>query len=160
MGLVRQQGHLEETIFLVGTPQCLLAEGLADLALEALLGERPEPIVETHLRALGVRYDADVAAACSTASEALSALRGNVALMLHRDGATPDDAVAAFERWGLLPRARAEKSVRFLTDPTWSSYIHCYVEGLPLCRRYVAGDVARFERLLTDPLTPQELAAA
>ena len=45
VGLVRQQGHLEETIFLVGTPQCLLAEGLADLALEALLGERPEPIV-------------------------------------------------------------------------------------------------------------------
>ena len=160
VGLVRQQGHLEETIFLVGTPQCLLAEGLADLALEALLGERPEPIVEAHLHALGVRYDADVAAACSTASEALSALRGNVALMLHRDGATPDDAVAAFERWGLLPRARAEKSVRFLTDPTWSSYIHCYVEGLPLCRGYVAGDVTRFERLLTDPVTPAELAAA
>jgi hypothetical protein len=160
VGLVRRQGHLEETIFLVGTPQCLLAEGLADLALEALLGERPEPIVAEHLRALGVRYDADVAAACSTASEALSALRGNVALMLHRDGATPDDAVAAFERWGLLPRARAEKAVRFLTDPTWSSYIHCYVEGLPLCRRYVAGDVSRFEQLLTDPLTPQELAAA
>ncbi len=120
----------------------------------------PEPIVAEHLHALGVRYDADVAAACSTASEALSALRGNVALMLHRDGASEDDAVAAFERWGLLPRARAEKSVRFLTDPTWSSYISCYVEGLPLCRRYVAGDVTRFEQLLTDPLTPQELAAA
>jgi hypothetical protein len=159
VGLVRAHGHLEETIFLVGTPQCLLAEGLADLALEALLGERPEPLVAEHLRPLGVRYDADVAAACSTASEALSALRGNVALMLHRDGASVDEAVAAFERWGLLPKVRAEKSVRFLTDPTWSSYIHCYVEGLPLCRRYVAGDVARFEQLLTDPLTPQELAA-
>ena len=30
----------EETIFLVGTPQCLLAEGLADLGLEVLLGPR------------------------------------------------------------------------------------------------------------------------
>ena len=61
---------------------------------------------------------------------------------------------------GAAAGVRAEKSVRFLTDPTWSSYIHCYVEGLPLCRRYVAGDVARFERLLTDPVTPAELAAA
>ena len=80
--------------------------------------------------------------------------------MLHRDGAPPEDAVAHLERWGLLPTARAEKSVQFLTDPTWSSYVYCYVEGLPLCRRYVAGDPARFEQLLTDPLTPQELADA
>ena len=48
---------------------------------------------------------------------------------------TVDDAVAYLERWGLLPRARAEKAVEFLTDPTWRAYISCYVEGLPLCRR-------------------------
>src|SRR5262249_16216411 len=31
IGLVRRRHQLEETLFLVGTPQCLLAEGLADL---------------------------------------------------------------------------------------------------------------------------------
>ena len=30
-------------------PQCLLAEGLADLGLEVLVGERPEPVVAEHL---------------------------------------------------------------------------------------------------------------
>jgi hypothetical protein len=33
------------------------------------------------------------------------------------------------------------------------------VEGLPLCRRFVAGDPARFERLLTEQLTPDQLVA-
>ncbi len=160
VGLVRRRDHLEESIFLVGTPQCLLAEGLADLALEALLGERPEPVVAEHLSPLGVPYDAEVVAAVASAGEALAAVRGNVALLLHRDGAGPEDAVAAFERWALLPRRRAEKAVQFLTDPTWRAYIFCYVEGLSLCRRFVGGDPARFERLLTEQLTPADLVAA
>jgi hypothetical protein len=50
--------------------------------------------------------------------------------------------------------------VSFLTDPTWRAYMTCYVEGLPLCRRFVAGDPARFERLITEQLTPEQLAAA
>jgi hypothetical protein len=35
----------------------------------------------------------------------------------------------------------------------------CYVEGLPLCRQFVDGDPARFERLITEQLTPDQLAA-
>ena len=37
-GLVAGKGHAEQTIFLVNTPQCLMAEGLADLALYATIG--------------------------------------------------------------------------------------------------------------------------
>jgi hypothetical protein len=50
--------------------------------------------------------------------------------------------------------------VEFLTDPTWSSYIHCYVDGLPLCRRYVDGDPRKFERLITEQLLPGDLQPA
>jgi hypothetical protein len=159
-GLVRQRRHVEETIFLVGTPQCLLAEGLADLGLEVIVGPRPEPVVAEHLHPLGIRYDDEVAAAVAEAGEALGAARGNLSLLLHRDGADVDDAVAWAERWLLLPRARAEKAVQFQTDPTWRAYISCYVEGLPLCRRFVDGDPARFEQLITDQLLPADLAAA
>jgi hypothetical protein len=160
VGLVRRRDQQEESIFLVGTPQCLMAEGLADLGLEVLLGDRPEPILADHLGSLGLRYDAEVVAAVSAAAEALSAVRGNVALLLHEDGADADAAVAYFERWSMLPRNRAEKSVQFLTDPTWNAYIFCYVAGLPLCRAFVGGDPHRFERLLTEQLTPADLAAA
>jgi hypothetical protein len=37
-GLVEGKGQTEQTIFLVNTPQCLMAEGLADLALHAAIG--------------------------------------------------------------------------------------------------------------------------
>ena len=159
VGLVRRQGHLEETIFLVGTPQCLLAEGLADLGLEVIVGERPEAVAAGHLRPLGVSYDAEVVAGVAAAARGLEGVRGNVALLLHEEGLDVDDAVAYLERWALLPRARAEKAVSFLTDPTWRAYISCYVEGLPLCRRFVGGDPERFERLVTEPLIPADLAA-
>ena len=71
VGLVRRRHWHEETIFLVGTPQCTLAEGLADLGAEVTLGRRPEPVVAGHLAPLGVRYDADVAAAVADAGEAM-----------------------------------------------------------------------------------------
>jgi len=160
VGLVRQRRWLEETIFLVGTPQCTLAEGLADLGVEVVLGRRPEPAVAEHLRPLGVRYDAEVAAAVAEAAESLSWVRSNAAIHLHDGGMPVDDVVAYLERWALLPRNRATKAVSFLTDPTWRAYSHCYTEGLRLCRDYVDGDAARFERLVTDQLLPADLARA
>src|SRR5262249_32895663 len=107
VGLVRRRHHLEETIFLVGTPQCLLAEGLADLGLEVVMGERPEPKVAEHLRPLGIPYDADLMGVVSEATEALGRVRGNTALLLHEEGADEDDAIDYVMRWALLPRARA-----------------------------------------------------
>lgn len=158
-GLVRQRRYLEESIFMVGTPQCLLAEGLADLGLEVVMGEQPQELIASHLRPLGIPYDAEVAARVSDAADALNQVRGNAAIMLHEDGAEPSDVADYVARWLLVPRARADKLVSFLVDPTWRSYMTCYVEGLPLCRRWVGGDPARFERLLTEQLTPADLLA-
>ena len=160
VGLVRNRGHLEETIFLVGTPQCLLAEGLADLGLEVIAGARPEAVVAEHLRPLGVPYDPEVVAAVSIAGESLNNVRGNVAFLLHEQGATADEAMAYAERWGLVSRDRAAKMLEFLTDPTWRAYISCYLEGLPLCRSFTAGDPTRFGRLLDEQLLPSDLVAA
>ena len=160
VGLVRQREQLEESIFLVGTPQCLLAEGLADLALEVLLGLHHQPVLAELLHPLGIRYDTEVVAAVAEAGEALSAVRGNAALILHDRGGSEDDAIDELARWALLPRDRAAKSVTFLTHPTWRAYIFCYVAGLPLCRAWVGGQPARFERLLTEQFTPADLAAA
>jgi len=160
VGLVRGRRWWEESIFLVGTPQCLLAEGLADLGLEVVMGARPEHLVAEHLRPLGIVYDPDAVAVVSQAGEALSSVRALAAFRLHEDGADPEVVVGEVERLGLLPRKRAEKSVEFLLDPTWRAYISCYVEGLPLCRAYVDGRPDRFIRLVTEQCLPEELAAA
>lgn len=162
VGLVRRRRQLEETVFLVGTPQCLLAEGLADLGLEVVVSPDQAELAEmaaSHLRPLGVPYDPEVVATVAVAAEGLGRVRGNMALLLHEEGADVDDAIAYGERWALLPRKRAEKAVEFLTDPTWRAYITCYIEGFRLCRAFTAGDPARFERLITEQLTPDQLAA-
>ncbi|HEX6424653.1 MAG TPA: hypothetical protein VFZ79_14320 [Acidimicrobiales bacterium] len=159
VGLVRRRRWLEETIFLVGTPQCTLAEGLADLGVEVVLGRRAEPVVAEHLAPLGVRYDAEVAAAVAEAAEALAWVRSNAAIRLHDGGAGEEDVVAYLERWALLPRNRAAKAVSFLTDPTWRAYSHCYTEGLRLCRAWVDGDPARFEHLITEQVLPADLVS-
>jgi hypothetical protein len=162
-GLVRRRRQLEETIFLVGTPQCLLAEGLADLAIEVAVSPDPAEqaaMTASHLRPLGIPFDDEVTTVVARAGEGLSRVRGNVALLMHERGGTIDDGVTYAERWALLPRRRAEKLVEFLTDETWRAYTTCYVEGLPLCRSFVAGDPSRFERLLTEQLTPGDLVSA
>ncbi len=159
VGLVRRRHWWEESIFLVGTPQCLLAEGLADLGLEVVMGRRPEETVAGHLRPLGIRYDTEVVAAVSEAGEALGAVRQNAAFRLHEDGAAAETVTGEVARWGLLPWDRAAKAVEFLTHPTWRAYLTCYVEGLPLCRTFVNGDPGRFDRLLSEQLTPDVLGA-
>ncbi|MGH9065114.1 MAG: DUF885 domain-containing protein [Acidimicrobiales bacterium] len=157
VGLVRRRHQVEEAIFLVGTPQCLLAEGLADLGLEVVMGRRPEAAVAEHLGPLGIPYDAGVVAEAAEAGEVLGAARANAAFRLHEDGADPEVVVGELARWALLPRPRAEKAVSFLLDPTWRAYITCYVEGLPRCRSFVGGDPARFARLVSEQLVPADL---
>jgi hypothetical protein len=159
-GLVRRRKQLEETIFLVGTPQCLLAEGLADLGLEVAVSPDPDEqsaFTASHLAPLGVPFHAEVAATVARAAEGLGRVRGNVGLLLHERGGSVDDAIAYLEHWSLLPRARAAKAVEFVTDETWRAYMTCYIEGLPLCRRFVGGDPARFERLISEQLVPADL---
>lgn len=160
VGLVRRRHQREETIFLVGTPQCLIAEGLADLGIEVILGSHPEATLAEHFRPLGIRYDADVVAEVSAASEVLGSVRGNAAIMIHDHGRSVDEGVAYVERWGLMSHARAAKAVEFCMDPTWRAYPFCYIDGLRVCRAYVAGDPERFERLIADQLTPSQLVAA
>jgi len=160
VGLVRRHHRDEESLFLVGTPQCLMAEGLADLGLEVLLGEDRLRVVGDIVRSHGVTHDDEVIASVTSWGEMSSRVRGNLGMMLHADGTAPDDVMAYAERWLLVDRPRAAKSVEFMCDPTWRAYISCYVEGLPLCRDFVDGDPGRFARLLTEQLLPSDLIAA
>jgi hypothetical protein len=156
-GLVRERDQLEETIALIGTPQCLVTEGLADLGGEVVLGDSADTVLAEHLQAQGISYDADVAAQTRRAGEVLGRVRGNAALALHEGGRDPDTVADLLAKWALLPRERADKAVEFLTDPTWRAYVSCYIEGLPLCRAFVNGDPRNFGLLLTEQLTPNDL---
>jgi hypothetical protein len=158
-GLVRRRHQLEESIFMVGTPQCLLAEGLADLGFEVIAGPGRHQTLAEHLHPLGIPYDAGPAGDIEPIGEILGAVRGNAAIGLHDRGWSFDQAVEYMQRWALLPRPRAAKSIEFVVDRTWRAYPFCYIDGVRLCRRFVAGRIDRFERLITEQMVPAELAA-
>jgi hypothetical protein len=154
--LVDGEGNYGETIFLVGTPQSTVSEGIASLAAEIVGAYEAASAVYAEL---GVPYDAATADAVRDAREALDTVGVNAALLLYEDGASRDEAVSYVERWHLVPREHAEKSVDFLMHPTWRAYVSCYSSGYELCRRWVDGDSQRFRRLLTEQLSTADLAA-
>lgn len=154
-------GHDEHTIFLVNTPQCLMAEGLADHALAAAMGTSWQEWAAEIYADFGLRFDTERARAVSTAAAGLIRVRQDAALALHDRGESIDDVALFLQRWLLVTPDRARQMLRFLTSPLWRAYISTYVEGYALLGQWLdeAGGggparLARFGRLLDEPLTP------
>jgi hypothetical protein len=162
-GLVEGLGQLEQTIFLVNTPQCLMAEGLADLALYAAIGSDWGAWANEIYADLGLRFDGDLAEAVAEATAALADVRQDAALMLHDEHRDPDDVLAFVQRWLLVDDTRARQMLRFLSSPLWRAYTSTYVEGYRLLRCWLDDRPAsvalsdRFRRLLDEPLIPSTL---
>jgi hypothetical protein len=164
-GLVNRKGQAEQTIFLVNTPQCLMAEGLADLALYAAIGPGWGRWASEIYADLGLRFDGERAEAVSEASAALAGVRQDAALMLHDEHRDGDDVAAFLRRWLLVDDTRARQMLRFLSSPLWRAYTSTYVEGYRLLRAWLDDRPAgvslaeRFGRLLDEPLIPSALPA-
>ena len=164
-GLVAGLGQAEQTIFLVNTPQCLMAEGLADLALYAAVGPGWGSWAQEIYADLGLRFDGERAEALAAARADLAGVRQDAALMLHDEGRDADDVVAFLKRWLLVDDTRARQMLRFLSSPLWRAYTSTYVEGYRLLRAWLdsrpdgVGLTERFGRLLDEPLIPSSLRA-
>jgi hypothetical protein len=102
-------------------------------------------------------YDAEVVPAVRAFRAGIDALSVNAAHQLHEEGRPSGEVREYLERWSLLPPERVEKSLEFLTHPTWRAYVSSYTSGHELCNAYVAGDLSRFRTLLTTQLTTTDL---
>ncbi|MFW0791121.1 DUF885 domain-containing protein [Gordonia sp. CPCC 205333] len=157
-------GQQEQSIFLVNTPQCLMAEGLADHALVAAVGPHWGVWAQEIYADLGLRFDGERAQRVGRATAGLLSVRQDAALLLH-DRQADEGTVAQFlQTWLLTPPARSRHMLRFLTSPLWRAYISTYVEGYRLLNTWLDAVTAsqrlvRFGRLLDEPLTPAALRA-
>ncbi|MGV9414494.1 DUF885 domain-containing protein [Nocardia sp. NPDC003693] len=153
-------GQDEQTLFVVNTPQCLMAEGLADLALKSIVGPGWGRWAQEIYADLGLRFDGERAERVSTASAKLLGVRQDAALLLHDRGRGADEVAEFLQRWSLVTPERARQSLRFLSSPLWRAYISTYVEGYRLLGGWLDGAAGaddrseRFRRLLDEPLTP------
>jgi hypothetical protein len=164
-GLVGAGGRLEHTVFLVNTPECLVAEGLADLGVPASIGAGWGPWAEEIYADLRLGFDGELAERVTAVVQRLEGSRQDAALLLHDRGASDDEVVAFLQRWMLVPEQPARQSLRFLSHPLWRAYTSTYVEGYRLLSAWLDARPAgqplgeRFVRLLDEPLTPGRIAA-
>ncbi|WHT18669.1 DUF885 domain-containing protein [Crossiella sp. CA-258035] len=164
-GLVGTLGQTEQTIFLVNTPQCLMAEGLADLGLHAVIGSGWGTWTQEIVGDLGLRMEGEQQERLEGALGKLATVRQDAALMLHDRGADVDEVAMFLRRWLLCTDARARQMIRFLSDPLWRAYTTTYVEGYRLLRTWLnarpSGETVaeRYRRLLDEPLIPAGVRA-
>jgi hypothetical protein len=172
--LVDRLGRMESSMLLINTPECPISEGLADLGISFAtpLDERADLLLELFERA-GLTVAADPVDARETAERAvalewprhrLAASRGNAALLRHADGASHDEVLAYLQDVGGYTPSVAAKMLEFIEHPLWRTYVFVYNEGEALVRRWVEAApaserVARFGRLLHEPVTPGRLLA-
>jgi hypothetical protein len=167
--LVDRAGRLESSILLINTPECLMSEGLANLGRSFAVpaADHADLLVEVFERA-GLAIAGDPAAAREAAErsraiavhrQALSAIRGNAAILRHTDGWSHEEVETYLRDVGRFSAPVAAKRLEFIEHPLWRTYVFAYAEGEELLGRWLdavpeAERVRRFGRLLREQLTP------
>lgn len=160
--LYERLGRAEHAIQLLLAPESVISEGIADSAqqiifsdsdLSAFLRDRLYPLAGL------AKMDVEKQMRLRRAAEALGGVRGNAALLLHRDGLTPEEVQRYIERYGLRTPEEAAHSMRFLSDPLFRSYVFNYAVGKALLAPLLDGTdaLANFQRLLSEPFTPSQV---
>jgi hypothetical protein len=155
--LTRGLDRVETSVIAAATPESLVSEGLAQLALESALGSSPYEAVADALGGLGVRFDPHEAQAVHDAELDLYATVTNAAFMFYEDGAPEAEVAAYLQTWALESQERSARTVRFIADPSARAYVPAYPEGRRLCGAFAARAPGNFSRLLTEQLTTADL---
>ena len=168
--LVRDRGWVEFSVYPLFSPQSLIAEGTANFGIEVafpraerLEFERRVIFPAAGLDPAGVTQYYDVLSLVDRLSYA-----GNEAARRYLDGQIDASAAADWlVKYGLYSRPRAEQRVRFIDQ--YRSYVINYNFGKDLVARYIESRGgtpdnpqrrwAEFERLLSSPRLPSDLAS-
>jgi hypothetical protein len=103
--------------------------------------------------------DAERQVAVSGAADRLRGVISNAALLLHRDGQSPEEVERYVERYSMGTQADVAKTMEFIQIPLWRSYAFNYSQGGELVAPLLEGPdrVDNFARLLSEPFTPTQV---
>lgn len=157
-GLVAR-GWVEHRAVVLNTPQSLIAEGAAEIALGAAVGPAWGPFVQDVLAEAGVAADGELAQRVDAALAPLARVRLDAMVALHGRRVRESEVRTFLRHWLLVDDHGAERVLRFLRDPLWRLATVASVEGAARVGRWWAADpsVARIAELLDAPLTPADL---
>ncbi|UCH61484.1 MAG: hypothetical protein JSV61_08375 [Anaerolineales bacterium] len=158
--LFRGKGYLEQSIFLLMTPQLTITEGIAMQAAAMLFepGEAESYLVEHIFPKLDVAGDPHTIALLSTADHFLEGISGNAAMMLHA-GRPDQEVIQYLMHYTLDSEARISQWFPMLKIPFLEAYTFSYFLGKRLMAPLLKGDNRHhfFQRFLTEPVTPSDL---
>jgi hypothetical protein len=172
--LVEGLGRVEGSIQVINTPECFVSEGLANLGRDMAVPPAAWADLLVELAPVaGIPLAVDSRALRDAAARhrpigdqraVLGEARINAALLLHADGRPRADVLDFLVETGRFSPEVATKSLQFMEHPLWRTYVFVYSEGEALLRRWLgavpeADRVARFARLLREPLTPPAIEA-
>ncbi len=157
--LLNGAGHLEHALLLINAPECVVSEGIATWALEMIVSEDElaDWLADDLAPPLGIAgEEVRRMLAVGRAKKDLRGVSGNAALLLHEDGPSEAEVLEYIERNALRKPEEARKSLAFLQNPTFRSYVFTYTAGYDLLEPLLSGQNADmwFGRLLQEPVTP------
>lgn len=160
--LIRQMKYVEHTLTLINSPSCVISEGIATSALEAVLTDseletwyRDEILPRAGL----TRIDAKRLMEIVYATRKLTGLAGNAAFLLHDQHQGEAEIMEYVRKFGLRTEKEVSQNFKFISNPLYRSYIFTYHIGYDLLKELLArGDRdAYFKRLLEEPVTPEQV---
>jgi len=157
--LINQNGWDEFTVNLINAPSCVLNEGIATSALDTIVSEA-ELVNWFHdellPRANLSHIDAGRLISIYQTANKVGGVVGNATFMLHDQKTSEEEIVKYLQKYGMYQEKQAQRSVKFITNPLYRSYIFTYHIGKELLSGLFAkGDRDQhFARLLAEPVNP------
>jgi hypothetical protein len=161
--LFREGGYLEHGIIPSNTPSAVISEGIGEIALEMIAApEEIAHILQSVLEQAGLgRMDGLQMHQIIEARRPLGKVSINRMLLLHSEGESEEEVVKYGIRYGLLDEQQSRKTLEFLKDPLWRSYVTLYSFGYEIVKGFVSGSedkTERFRKLIREPVTASQLA--
>jgi hypothetical protein len=162
--LVRGRGWREFVVYPLHSPQSILAEGSAQVGLDAIIPRDQQIAFARDVLAPLCGIDPAEIARYWDVVDAVEALRHatpEATRMVVDEGKSEEEAIAFLVRYALVDRDRARKSIAFGKE--YRSYVYTYPVGHDLVQAYVGAGLDREQRffeILQKPVTPSELRQA
>jgi len=162
--LYRGKRYLESSIFLINAPEATISEGIAENAL-GFVFDHEEDALRWMYSGYASGFDAARDASIVEALEELREGRVNAAIMLHAENMGERDVLAYLTDVLLEDYGLAKRTLKFLNNPLFRSYIFCYTAGRKMIaavlKQKTPNDRQRaIHKLYTAQLCPSNLEAA
>ncbi|MEM8529243.1 MAG: hypothetical protein AAGF95_00265 [Chloroflexota bacterium] len=159
--LYRKQHYLEQSIFLIHTPQLVIAEGIAMVALDIIFGpgEAETLLAEQFYPQAGMEWQdgVDLVKLNHAMAQAQKAW-GNAVFML-REGQSDEDIIRYLMHYTIKPEERARKFLDVMKRPLMDTYAFTYSHGQHLIQPLLNSSRRNtvYRRLLTEQIYPSLL---